>query len=156
MALRSPIAFHAYWGIFATYIALPNVLGSTTQSSDLQAGDTAYVSGTSALYVCTVATLGAAVWAAVASGGPVVSVEIDFGALPSWGSGFTITDATVTTASRISVWQSGETATGRVGNDQAWDQILLAANPGTGTFTITAYPYPGPVVGKRKICYQVV
>lgn len=62
MALRSPIAFHAYWGIFATYGSLPNVAGSPTQSADLQVGDQAYVTADQMLYFCIDATLGAAVW----------------------------------------------------------------------------------------------
>lgn len=66
MATRSPIAFHAYWGIFATYNALPNVAGSSTQNATLQVGDQAYVTSTAMLYFCTSATLGAATWAAMA------------------------------------------------------------------------------------------
>jgi hypothetical protein len=68
MATRSPIAFHAYWGIFATYGDLPNVAGSPTQSSTLQTGDQAYVTADQMLYFCTKATLGAAVWSAMGLG----------------------------------------------------------------------------------------
>jgi hypothetical protein len=62
MALRSPIAFHAYWGIFAAYNDLPNVAGSSTQSANVQVGDQAYVSADQMLYFCISATLGAAIW----------------------------------------------------------------------------------------------
>lgn len=64
MATRSPTTFHPYWGAVATYAALPNVAGSPTQSATVQAGDQAYVVGDQVLYVCTNATLGAAVWSA--------------------------------------------------------------------------------------------
>ena len=68
MATRSPIAFHAYWGIFATYGDLPNVAGSPTQSATLEVGDQAYVIADAMLYFCIDATLGAAVWSAMGLG----------------------------------------------------------------------------------------
>ena len=68
MATRSPTPFHNYWGnIYASPPALPNVLGSPTQSNDLEVGDTAYVTGTQTLYVCIDATPNAAVWSAMTS-----------------------------------------------------------------------------------------
>lgn len=94
----------------------------------------------------------------IAASGPVsapVQVEIDFGSIPSWGAEFTIIAPTVSPASIVIVSESGATATGRVGNDQAWDQLSLAARAASGSFIVTAIPYPGPVVGKRKILYQV-
>ena len=69
MAARSGQGFHSYWGAFALATDLPNAAGATTQDPSLEAGDTAYVSGTSALYVCTTSTLGGAVWAELQSGG---------------------------------------------------------------------------------------
>lgn len=66
MALRSPVAYHGYWGIFATYGDLPNITGSATQSANLQPGDTAYVTSDAMLYFCITATLGAATWTAMA------------------------------------------------------------------------------------------
>jgi hypothetical protein len=68
MAVRSPTAFHAYWGIFATYGDLPNVAGSGTQNSNLQVGDQAYVTADSMLYFCIDATLGAAIWSVMGLG----------------------------------------------------------------------------------------
>jgi hypothetical protein len=50
------------WPSVATTASLPNVSGSPTQSSYLEVGDECYVTGTSTLYVCTLATLGAATW----------------------------------------------------------------------------------------------
>jgi hypothetical protein len=73
VARRSPVEFHNFWGQFASYADLPNVLGSTTQNANLQTGDIAYVTGTSQLYFCTNATFGppaAAVWSAAGSGSP--------------------------------------------------------------------------------------
>lgn len=74
MATRSPNAFHAYWGIFATGADLPNVAGSTTQSSALETGDQAYSSSDQLLYFCTDATLGAATWSATISSAASLTV----------------------------------------------------------------------------------
>lgn len=54
---------HSYWGAFASAAQLPNALGATLQSAKVQVGDTAYLSSAAELYVCTAATVGAAVWA---------------------------------------------------------------------------------------------
>ena len=63
MALRSKTSIHSQWPNVTVTTSLPNVTGSPTQSSDLQAGDWCYVAGTvGAAYVCRVATLAAASW----------------------------------------------------------------------------------------------
>lgn len=71
MSTRSQIGQHHYWGNFLVDSQLPNVLGATVQNPALQTGDVAYVTGTPDLYVCTQATLGAAIWqvAGSSSGG---------------------------------------------------------------------------------------
>jgi hypothetical protein len=81
--------------------------------------------------------------------------EIDFGTKPQWSQTFTITDAAVASTSHIAVACSGQVATGRTGDDWAWDALVLTAVSGTGSFALTAYAIPGPVVGKRKIQYQI-
>ncbi len=68
MAKRSGVNSIPFWGSFATAAQLPNVSGATLQSVQVDAGDQAYVSGTAAFYVCTTATVGAAVWARVGPG----------------------------------------------------------------------------------------
>ncbi|NJN63445.1 MAG: hypothetical protein HC882_00275 [Acidobacteria bacterium] len=60
MATRSPTPYHPDWGIFALVADLPNVFGSPTQKPNLQVGDLATVGTTK--YVCTLATVGAAIW----------------------------------------------------------------------------------------------
>lgn len=82
-------------------------------------------------------------------------VEIDFGSTPQWSKTFTITDADCTTAALVQVVQSGNVATGRVGNDAEWDQILLTATPGNGSFVVTALAVPGPIEGARRVAYQI-
>jgi hypothetical protein len=82
--------------------------------------------------------------------------EIDFGTTPQWAMTFTVTDANCTSSAlHVAVVQSSNTATGRTAGDVEWDQLLLAALPGTGSFVVTAMAFPGPVVGKRKIQYQI-
>lgn len=69
MALRSPTPFHNFWGAtFVAYANLPNVLGSGTQSNNLEVGDFAYVTGNSTYWICTDATLNAATWVQVTTG----------------------------------------------------------------------------------------
>jgi len=82
-------------------------------------------------------------------------VEIDFGSSPQWSKTFTIADAECTPSALVQVVQSGNVATGRVGNDAEWDQLLLAATPGTGSFALAVLAFPGPVVGARKVAYQI-
>lgn len=81
--------------------------------------------------------------------------EIDFGTLPIWDKRFSITDAAVSGSSKIMPIPSGNVGTSRKGNDQEWDNLILAASAGTGAFTLIAIAIPGPVVGKRKVFYQV-
>jgi len=66
MATKSPTQHHSYWGVVASASQLPNVSGATIQDAAVEAGDTAYVTG-SGTYQCDDATVGAAVWSSVGS-----------------------------------------------------------------------------------------
>lgn len=81
--------------------------------------------------------------------------EIDFGSTPVYDATFTVVDAAVSGTTEVAVVQSGATATGRAAGDALFDSITYAAVPGAGQFTLYALAMPGPVVGKRKILYQV-
>lgn len=81
--------------------------------------------------------------------------EVDFGSTGVYDKTFTITDGAATSTSKIIAIQSGNVATGRVGNDADWDSIDYACLPGTGSFTLIAKANPGPVVGKRKVYYSI-
>ena len=96
--------------------------------------------------VLDAASAGSATW---------TEYEIDFGSTPVHDASFTVVDAAVSATSEVAVVQSGATATGRAAGDAQWDSIAYAAAPGAGQFTLYALAYPGPVVGKRKILYQV-
>jgi len=99
--------------------------------------------------------LDAAIAAIPAGSASWTAVEIDFGTEAVWDKTFTITDAGVTALSNVAVTPSGRIATGRVGDDAAWDNLLLAALPGAGSFELTALAVPGPIMGRRVIQYQI-
>jgi len=89
--------------------------------------------------------------------GPALSLteaEVDFGATTRRSARFTVTDAAVSPASTVVVWQSGNPATGRGVDDALWDAVTYAAVPGTGSFTVHAHA-SGRVRGRRKILYTV-
>jgi len=89
-------------------------------------------------------------------GGSWTEAEVDFGSgKPQYDALFTITDGTVTAASKIIIVPSGKVATGRVLGDDQWDAITYSANPASGSFTVYAVANPGPVVGRRKVQYTV-
>jgi hypothetical protein len=81
--------------------------------------------------------------------------EIDFGATPTFGKSFTITDANCTTLARIVAVQSGAAATGRQADENEMDQLVFSALPGTGSFVLNAATdkATGPVSGKYKVNY---
>lgn len=82
-------------------------------------------------------------------------MQIDFGSTPTYSKQFTIGAASVTPSSVIVAIASAISASGRTGDDSAWDSLTLTTTPGTGSFTLTAFPTPGPVVGARTIHYQI-
>lgn len=95
---------------------------------------------------------------ATAMGGatPWTETELDFGSVPTWSKTFTISDAGVSGTSNILAVASSEAATGRATGDAEWDGLALAARAtGSGTMEITALAVPGPVVGRRKVLYQI-
>jgi hypothetical protein len=82
--------------------------------------------------------------------------EIDFGTKPVTAKSFTITDASVSAASKIQVSPSSATANGRAGtDDMEWDGLILSASGNVGSINLNVVAVPGPVVGKRKIYYTV-
>ena len=88
---------HSYWGEFAAVTQFPNVVAAPIQSAKVEVGDTAYDSATGNLYVCTTATVGAAVWASAHSpGGDRVLW------LPSSTADFSLLDRDAGTDSAIS------------------------------------------------------
>ena len=93
----------------------------------------------------------------IGGGGSITGteIEIDFGSLPISEKTFTITDANVSPTSLLIITPSGETATGRVGNDSEWDGLICTGLAATGSFTLSVVA-TGSVVDKRKINYIIV
>lgn len=93
---------------------------------------------------------------AVGGGGSttVTQVEIDFGNVPVLTKTFTVTDVTVTAASKIIAVQAGTAATGRQADENEMDSVRFACNAGTGSFTVYASSTL-LVTGKFKMNYIV-
>ena len=98
-------------------------------------------------------------WPAAIGGGGAASwteVEIDFGSTPVYDATFTITDAAITSSTvKMALVPCGKAATGRTADDWQWDGGTVVANPGTGSARCYATFTPGPIVGRRKLQYQI-
>jgi hypothetical protein len=117
---------------------------------------TRHVEGTSAISIGTGYQIAATITAKTLQDVETREAEIDFGSgKPKYDASFTVTDADVTTSSKISVSPSGNVATSRVGNDWEWDGVIMAALAGIGNFSLYCTALPGPIVGKRKIYYTI-
>lgn len=93
-----------------------------------------------------------------AVGGPSTwtEVDIDFGTTPVYDATFTITNAAITSSAvKMILVPSGKAATGRTADDWQWDGGTFVANPGAGSATCYATFSPGPIVGRRKLQYQI-
>jgi hypothetical protein len=86
--------------------------------------------------------------------GSVTQIEIDFGTTPTRSKTFVITNAGITTTSKILLTQAGTAATGRQADENEMDPIIFAGIPSTGQFTLIASSLNGPVVGKYRVNYM--
>lgn len=82
-------------------------------------------------------------------------VEIDFGTAADFVATTVITDATVSTSSKIAAWQSGTAATGRQADENEMDEITCRGIPGTGNFTLICSCARSVTHGKFKVLYSV-
>jgi len=117
---------HVHWGTFATTSVLPNVSGSPNTSSDLAAGDLAFVTG-DVTYQCTNPSVGSAVWGPV--GGGVSSL------LSILGVSYTYTQAATPVEEVVG---NGAFNGGLVGNATAYFKAAITnvwQNPGSGETT---------------------
>lgn len=110
------------------------------------------ISGTSIKTINGTSLLGSGDVVISGGGLSLTEIEVDFGSKPIKSKKFTITDASITGASKIIVSPSGNVATGRVGDDWEWDSISTSAKAGTGQFVLTCFA-SGKVAGKRKFYY---
>jgi len=83
----------------------------------------------------------------------VTEAELDFGASAVWFKTFTISDAGITSTSKIVAVQSGAAATDREADENETDALILRCVPATGSMTVYADALRGPVSGKFKINY---
>ena len=110
------------------------------------------ISGTTIKTINSTSLLGSGDIAISGGAFAVISAEIDFGSKPVRSKRITVTDAGITSASKIMVTPNGAPATGRVGNDWEWDTIVFSAVAGMGNFVLTGNA-SGRVVGKRRFYY---
>lgn len=89
-----------------------------------------------------------------AGGSSWTRYEVNLGSQPRSDFKFTITDAAISSTSKIAVVPDGKPATARGQDDWQWDTASFAANPSTGTCTVYAR-FDGRVKGLRNILYQV-
>lgn len=85
-------------------------------------------------------------------------VEVDFGWPPRANDSFTVTDATVSTSSKILVWPSGNAATGAAADEFEMTPFACSALAGDGQFTLNVVACDqarGLIGGKVKVFYQV-
>lgn len=87
----------------------------------------------------------------------IKQTEIDFGTGQYiYENAFTITDPTVTTASKILATKSFESPSdGRSSDEMMVEQLELGVKPSAGTFSLHVNSILGPVTGKFKINYVV-
>lgn len=125
---------------------------SSDPSGNFEDGGLAVNTTSKTLWICV-----GNVWYQVSGGASatVTEIELDFGSKPTDTKTFTVTDAACTSTSKIRVWLAGKTATGRVGNDEEWDQFVCTGRPGTGSFTLNISSVNGSVVDKRIFYYTI-
>ena len=84
------------------------------------------------------------------------TIEVDFGSVPVSTRKFTIVDAAVANSGfKVIAAPSGETATGRAGNDWEVDAANFSAIAGAGQFTLAVVAVNGRIRGVRRIAYTI-
>ena len=138
-----------------------NIIISGSASQGVGGGTNVSITGGSALSTANFTGIaGVSVTQAnnsvIVSGNPWVEITVNFSTgKPVYDKTFTITDARISSSSRIAVLPCGKTAAGQMDGDALWDMISYAAYPQTGQFLLYASVYPGPVMGNRLIQYQI-
>lgn len=88
-------------------------------------------------------------------GGSATIVELDFGATPVDSKQFVVADGALTAASKVSITQCAQPATGRESDENELDPIVASAVASLGSMTVYTHALKGRVVGPYKFIYQV-
>jgi hypothetical protein len=92
---------------------------------------------------------------AAGSGATVYECEVDFGPTPVSSGQFTITNPAITPTSKVVAMQSGNAATGKDAEENAWDVLVPRAKANAGDFTLWVECLTGKVSGRFKFNYLV-
>jgi len=82
-------------------------------------------------------------------------IEVDFGATPTRYFNGMISDADITTNSKLMIVQSGDAATGRAADEEEMDPLLPRAKVQNGSFILHVTALEGPVVGSYRLNYTI-
>jgi hypothetical protein len=147
VATRSPIDTHNHWGQYSTVADLPNISGAGVQDDALETGDTAFVTGTSALYVCVSATLGAAQWTYLGNEQSDERLAFIWNGVDA--SQFDAPTATWQSSANITTTLSGVSAIGYPGTNRlrARADVLVA---GSNEYCIWLAKEPLPFTGTER------
>ena len=132
---------YGHFGTFSATAQLPNTPGADVQTSELVSGDIASVAGV--LYICTDATLGAAVWAAVGGGSTYVDAQPFTLSIQNLNGNFSQNGPT----SYVRTAPAGQ-STPQVGDlVRCSTRISGTLSAGQGVSSIITSPFPMPNVG---------
>ena len=98
---------------------------------------------------------GDATWAAPTASVSITETEIDIGTTSVEDFTATVTDAGVSSSSKILVTGSGNAPTGKDADEVEMDKLDCTVLPGTGSFDLHCIAVPGPVHGMFKVFYTV-
>lgn len=131
------------------------VSGQSSVVADTTTDTLTLVAGTN-VTITTNATTDTITITASGGSGSVSEAEIDFGSSEVSDASFTVTDATVSTSSKIIVGTAGTAPSDSRDVEEIFaENYQYMAAPGTGQFTLYASPNEGTTSGKVKIWYSL-
>lgn len=128
--------------------------GAVPVSGDLDVGELAVNTADGKLFTKHTDNSIKQIGASGGGGSTWTRLEVNLGSQPRSDFKFQITDALIGSSSKVVVVPDGMPATGRGTDDWQWDTAVFAANPSTGSCTVTCR-FDGRVKGLRNILYQV-
>ena len=85
----------------------------------------------------------------------ITQIIVDVGSVPVYSTAVIITDANVSTSSKITAWQDATGFSGHPPDEAEMDALICSAEPLNGSFKLFIMAVPGPIVGQFLIDYIV-